>query len=378
MSAARIWTIPETVVDRAPNQLIEGPMTLSQPVFKPVTDADYTRLVSGQVCPHRAAVEWDSYAQMLGDRPIWRGKRLVYLGPDGQAPRAVLTLRQFHLRTMDFLWAEDNPVWIGAEPTVREEKELVDALGAYVRQKDPRQAFIRLSVLHHDDVEGLVPTCQDLCAHDATVFIDLSGDEAALRSRMKARGRRAVNKAGRVCEATVAEETDITEADFAAVGRVMEETAERDGFPAHTTSYYWNFFEHFRSRGLARLWVARIDGRPVNWAMFIIFGDFATYEIAASTPEAQRNYSPDLTLYTALLALQGDGVRLVDLVAVGTDFNPALRTLNQFKTKWNDEITPVSAPMELVLKPNRYRLMNKIVAVRDQVVARRSAADPQD
>ncbi|MGK2348261.1 lipid II:glycine glycyltransferase FemX [Actinomyces sp. W5033] len=333
--------------------------------FRPVTDEDYARLIAGSPYPHRASVEWDDYAALLPERAIWRGSRLAYL-PDGAArPRAVITLRQFHIHAMPFLWAEGGPVWVGQEPSAEEETAFAAALGQLVRSEDHAQAFVRFDVLHHEDVLGTVPACQELYAHDTTVVIDTTGTEDDLRARMKKRGRRDVNKAQRECPAVIAEETTtIDRAGFDELIAVMALTSERQGFSAHDAEHYWTFFTTFRDKGMARLFVGREDGRPVNWGLFIVRGDFATYEVAASTEEARRTGAPDLMLYTGLITLQADGVSAVDLVAVGSDYNPTLNTLNRFKTKWTTQTTRVPAPVEVVLKPLRYRVLTWLAARR--------------
>lgn len=335
-------------------------MPSSHAIFRPVTDDDYDELIAGQPYPHRASVAWDGYAATLPERELWNGSRVAYWPVGSTSPRAVLTLRQFHIRRMAFLWADGSPVWVGDEPTAAEEQALVDALRRWVATVDPTQSFIRLHVLHHEEVTGIVPTCQQIYGHDSTIIIDTTGTEEDLRARMKKRGRRDVNKAGRECRATVSEETAIDRAGFDQLIAIMHETADRQGFKDYDADHYWSFFTFFRDRGMARLFVGREEGRPVNWGMFIVRGDFATYEVAASSEEARRNYAPDLTLYTGLLALQADGVRAVDLVAIGSDFAPELSTLNNFKTKWTQEITRVPAPVEIVLRPRRYRFLNAL------------------
>lgn len=337
-------------------------MTTSTPAFRPITDAEYDSRLEGLVYPHRASTAWDDYAALLPERELWRGSRWAY-APAGEV-LAVLTLRQFRIHKMAFLWAEGSPVWLAGDPSAEQEQALVDALGPFVRATDHSQAFIRLAVLHHEDVTGIVPTCQQLYAHDSTVVIDTTGDEAALRSRMKKRGRRDVNKGLRESQIVVAEETMISREDFEDVIGVMHETAGRQGFHDHDADYYWTFLTHFRERGQARLWVGRLDGRPVNWGLAIIRGDFATWEVAASAPESRRQHGPDLTLYRALLDMQASGITLVDLAAIGSDYNPKLMPLNEFKTKWTEGTIRVAAPMEIVLKPARYRALNWLAARR--------------
>lgn len=328
--------------------------------FRAVSDEEYARLCAGTHVPHRASVEWDDYAVLLPERELWQGARTAWC-VDGR-PRALLTLRRFHIHRMPVLWAEGSPLWPGGDPTPEEERALVEDLRRWVSSVDPAQALVRLAVLHHEEVPGVVPTCQQLYAHDSTVVIDLDGDEEALRSRMKGRGRRGVNRSLRRTRVVVEEETGVDRTAFEEVYGVLHATAQRQGFHEHDVDYYWRFLTHFRDRGMARLWVGRVDGRAVNWGLAIIRGDFATWEVAASDDEGRRQHGPDVTLYRALLDLQASGVRTCDLAAIGSDDNPALMGLNEFKTKWATGVTRVGAPMELVLQPARHRLLNALAA----------------
>lgn len=333
------------------------PVDSTAAAIRPITNDAYTAVLGTQPYPLEETVAWDAYDELLPERELWKGTRWAwYSDPEQDAPRAVLTLRCFTLRTMHFLWCWSGPVWVGPEPAQDEEQRMVRELAAFVKREDASMSFIRLGLLHPNP-EAVMP-CQDLYFHDTTIMIDTTGDEAALRSRMKPRGRRDVNKGLRESPITVVDETDITREGFEELMGVIRETSERQGFSALRPEQYWTLFDVMRQQGMARLFVGREDGKAINWGLFLVNGTFAAYEVAATSERARRTHSADVLLFTGLLELQKSGVTLVDLVAIGSDYNPKLNPLNEFKTKWTKQVTRVGAPMEIILNPTRYRAMN--------------------
>ena len=77
-------------------------------------------------------------------------------------------------------------------------------------------------------------------------------------------GRRGVKRAERVAKeagVVIKDETGMDRATFDEVYRVLEETSERDGFTPHSADVYWTMLTTLGEQ--ARMYVARLDGRPV-------------------------------------------------------------------------------------------------------------------
>ena len=79
------------------------------------------------------------------------------------------------------------------------------------------------------EFEGSFPVLSTV-PYNETVYVDLTGGDEAVLTRMKKRGRRDVRKALRESPAACADETAQAMADFSEYYEVMVDTAHRDGF----------------------------------------------------------------------------------------------------------------------------------------------------
>lgn len=67
--------------------------------------------------------------------------------------------------------------------------------------------------------------------------------------------------------------------------------------------------------------------------------------------------------------LGGQGITEYDLMGIGSDFAPSLKGLNEFKTKFTEEITPVAAGHDVPIKKGFYTLLTLVKSVRDKLRA---------
>lgn len=328
--------------------------------FTAVTNEEFEALLSDQTYPHQLSPLWDDYTETLSERELWQGTRWVYDPQDGN-PKVALTLRLFTLRRMRFLWLQDGPVWVGATPSAVQEAQFLDRLRTFVRDTDGSIDFIRLNAFNVQPI--LTVPCQDLFFHDTTVVVSLEGDEAALLSRMKKRGRRDLSKAQRTGGVEVRDCTNATREEFESYLDIMDETSERQNFNSLSRDQYWNFVTTLRAAGALRLFVGFIDGKAVNWGLYTVHNGRAQYEVAAGNDQARQSGAANIVMWHAMCEFQKAGIRELDLVAIGSEYNPRLNSLNLFKTQWTKETTFVGQPMELVIHPLKYRLMNALARV---------------
>lgn len=325
--------------------------------FSRVSSDEFEELLAQQTYSHQVSPVWDEYTKHLPERELWQASRWVYQPEDG-TPAVAMTLREFTLRRMTFLWMQDGPVWVGRTPDRDEEQRFIERLGKFIAGADPRIAFIRFNAYHEH--AGLAQPCQDLFFHDTTVVISLEGEEADLLARMKKRGRRDLSRAQRLGGIEVRDCTDVEHEVFERYLDIMDETSERQNFTSLSRDQYWTFFSTMRELHAVRLYVGFLDDQPVNWGIFTIHNNRAQYEIAAGNEEARKAGAANLVVYRAMCDFQKEGIRELDLIAIGSDYNPRLNSLNLFKTQWTKETTYVGRPMELVLKPAKYTMMNTI------------------
>lgn len=343
-----------------------------------VTDIDEpTYLGTAQklgVClPIEQTPVWAAYEATVPGKTPWG---YLSFERDGE-PVAVMSLVDYQTHGYHFLRAHHGPVW-AFKPSDDDERELLCALKAHVRKRDPKVLFCRLGVLH--DLDCCRPTLSTL-PYDSTVVVDLAGGDDQILARMKARGRRDVRKALRESPITCRDESAQGAKDFSEYYAVMTETGERDGFtPAPQT----DFEAMLRILGPehARLYAGRLDdGTLACWAIDTISGPEAVHYYAAMRTDQMRNFVVDKLIYFEMCDLARLGCTSFDLMAVGSDFQPALRGLNTFKCKFANDIVPVAPDRDLPVNGPAYALLTGIKDVRGRIRERaekRRAKGPAD
>ncbi len=111
----------------------------------------------------------------------------------------------------------------------------------------------------------------------STLVVDLVGEEETLLARMHPKTRYNIRLAQK--KGVHVRPWD----DVEAFSRMMQETAARDGFAAHSPAYYRQAFELFRPSGSCELLVAEVEGRAVAALMVFARGRRAWYLYGAST-----------------------------------------------------------------------------------------------
>jgi lipid II:glycine glycyltransferase (peptidoglycan interpeptide bridge formation enzyme) len=299
---------------------------------------------------------WQEYEATIPDRTFWG-----YCAIEASSVEAVCAFMDYKTHGYHFLRAHHAPVW-AQKPSASEEQAALESLRTYARKKDKRLAFIRLCVLHE------LPLCRPVLSsvpYDATVIVDLRGGDEQILARMKPRGRRDVRKALRECNCTFADETEQAAACFDEYYYVMRQTAERDGFSPAPES---NYTEMMRCLGpdSCRLYVARSkeDHSVVCWEMDTISGTRAVRYYAATLSGKARNHVADALVYYALCELGRRGCLDMDLMAIGSDFSPSLKGLNEFKCKFAKEAASVAPDRDLPLRPLLYEALEKVKSLK--------------
>jgi lipid II:glycine glycyltransferase (peptidoglycan interpeptide bridge formation enzyme) len=160
-----------------------------------------------------------------------------------------------------------------------------------------------------------------------TRLLDLSVSEETLLKEMHEKTRyniRVASKHG----VTVRVGTD--EHDLRVFLALMEETAVRDGFASHPTSYLRATYEALASSGMARLRLAEHDGVVLAANMEIAYGDTVTYLHGASSSDARNVMAPFALHWEAIREAKREGYR-------GYDFwgaNPEARSAPFYKESW--------------------------------------------
>ncbi|NMM97722.1 lipid II:glycine glycyltransferase FemX [Bifidobacterium olomucense] len=297
---------------------------------------------------------WSAFQADIEGRTPW-GDYLIKR--DGQLI-AVISFIDFETHGYHYLRSMHGPAW-AVKPGEAEEREVIDAIVAMVRKTDNKVAFLRIDTWYTGGTQKVLSTVP----YDFTVVIDVTGGDDAILSRMKRRGRRDVRKSLRECPAEVSDETEQALADFTEYYDVMVETGERDGFrPAPMSDYS----DMIRALGAdhCRVFAARIEGRVVAWSIVTVNGTRAVRYYAGMRSEVMRLHVTDKLLYSECCILGAQGIADYDLMGIGSDFAPSLKGLNEFKTKFTEEITPVAPARDVPIKKLFYWALQTAQSVR--------------
>lgn len=277
---------------------------------------------------------------------------------DGNAIVAVVSLIDMETHGYHYLRAMHGPVW-KSKPDKRLEQAVVAELVDFVRTHDKHVAFLRIDTWSD---EGTYPVLSTV-PYNETVVLDITGGDEEVLARMKRRGRRDVRKALRESPATCADETEIATKDFADYYAVMVETARRDGFTPAPMSDYTDMIKALGPEH-CRVFGARIDGKVVAWTIVTLQGKTGVYYYASMLTSVKRQHVPDKLLYTVACALGQMGYEKLDLMGIGNDFAPSLKSLNEFKTKFADDTTTIAAGRDIPIKKLFYRSLRMLQDVR--------------
>lgn len=300
---------------------------------------------AGAALPIEQTELWSRFEATVPGRSPWGACEILRDG----SPLGYVSFIQYETHGYRYLRAHHAPVWV-AELDPSQEDEALAALAEHLRRRDGRQVFARIAVA--PELERCRETLSTV-PYDTTVVVDLTGGDEEILARMKPRGRRDVRKALRECPAECADETERALGSFDEYHALMRDTAERDGFFCAPL----DFFEAMiRTLGPehCRVFAGRIDGEVVTWAIDTVYEGRAVHYYAASKSGSARTHATDKLVYFECCALSALGATSFDLMGIGSERFPAIRSLNEFKTKFSKETVPVAPDRDLPLRPRLY------------------------
>lgn len=290
---------------------------------------------------------WARYQATIDDRTPWGG----FLIKDDDTLIAVISLTDFLTHGYHYLRSLHGPTWF-AKPDERLEREVIRELARKVHERDRKIVFLRINTW----TTALTKPALSTLPYDQTVIVDLSGGDEAILTRMRSRGRANVRKALRESPAVCADETEQASASFDEYYGVMVDTARRDGFQAAPMSDYLDMLRLLGPKH-CRLYASRIDGKVVNWCLVTLNDRKAVYYYGCMSSEVRRLRVPDKMFYHIFCDLGSKGYESLDMMGIGSDFCPSLKSLNQFKTKFAPEITQVAPGRDVPVRTTFYALL---------------------
>lgn len=117
--------------------------------------------------------------------------------------------------------------------------------------------------------------------------------------------------------------------------------------------------------GLAQVFVARLDGEPLAWALVATLGGSAAYKEGASLRDRPVPGASQLLQYEGMRWAIERGARTYDLVGVPhssrlDDRSDLRHGLGVFKRGFTKEVTDWVGAWDLVLRPRRYAVWQRI------------------
>jgi hypothetical protein len=307
----------------------------------------------GITAPIEQTSAWSTYQGFIADRTPWGSALIQRTGRSGENSEneiiGFIDFIDFQTHGYHFLRSAHGPV-LFEKPEADEEKAIIDAIRRYIRSVDKKQVFARFTIWNESSLTHPVLSS---VPYDQTVVIDTTGGDEAILARMRKRGRRDVRKALRESPAICSDETDKAMESFEEYYAIMVETAKRDHFTPASIETYSQMIEKLGKEHI-KVFAARIDGKVAAWSIITVNGDHAVRYYAAMLSEVMRLHVTDLLVYFECVALGKMGITSYDLMGIGDDFSPTLKGLNEFKTKFAEEITPVAPDRDVPLRTAFY------------------------
>jgi len=194
-----------------------------------------------------------------------------------------------------------------------------------------------------------------------TILVNLRGSDEEILSRMKQKCRYNIR---------LAEKKGITIRpwnDFNGFHNLMKVTGSRDGFGIHSLDYYTRTYELFHPYGMAEIFVAEFEGKPLAALMVFAHGRRAWYLYGASTDEERNRMPTYLLQWEAMRWARSQGAEEYDLWGVPDEDVSTLEAqfetridglwgVYRFKRGFGGEVLRASPAMDKVYNSLLYRL----------------------
>lgn len=326
-------------------------------------DAEQLRIAAAGAAalPLEQSSAWEPFMEAAGGR-CWGRLRWF----DGDTTIAVATFYETDIRGVKFLWARQGPVWL-KPVTPSREKELRQALRAFVRLHSPRIAFTRLHAWYRD--QDLHDPFQ-VIGYDRTVIIDgAKGDREAALALLPKAGKRLLRRSlKKMAEVgvTIQEETGLDRQAFEEFYQILVETAERDGFRPHPIEHYWTMLDAIGPEH-ARLFSARIEGELVGWDLIGVNDRQACAFYGASTQRGRQAQAIAGLDFEVACRLGEEGVLGLDLMGIHSPRTPQLFDVGRYKLQFANTYTDLAGLWDFPVKPLTYKSLQAAFRVKESL-----------
>ena len=216
-----------------------------------------------------------------------------------------------------FALCTHGPVWVG-EVSAEEKRAACGLLRKTLPLRWPR-----LLVLTPDEAAGPgLKGMSRVMTGDATVLVDLTRDEAAIKADMESSWRNKLNKAER--SDLVVQKAGTKPAQYRWLLEAEAKQRQKRGYramPLEMTEAWQDAkadgANGDKGAGIA-VFRADIKRDAAAGMLFLIHGARATYHVGWTSEEGRANAAHNLILWTAMKELKSRGVKVLDLGGVNT------------------------------------------------------------
>lgn len=170
-----------------------------------------------------------------------------------------------------------------------------------------------------------------------TWVVDLRGGQETVWKQMEGRARTAVRKAEKAGVTVREAHRD----DLDIYYLLHQETYRRTGVRPHPKDYFRVIWDGFLPKGLARVWIAELDGEPVAAENFGIYKQAAIYWTGAANAKGLDVEANSLLQWTAMRWMLNNGIEWYETGEAFPQFDSGkLKGVSDFKKSFGGRIYP--------------------------------------
>lgn len=296
---------------------------------------------------------WHRYdfQDMLATWPNSKDESFALTAPDEKQPLALVPLRRITKRAAKMLPVHaiesfGGPALRNGLGEARRRAVLAavhDEIGARMRRGICVEARISLPAmapaLRGENCPRVNPLLEIGCSNALTQtwVVGLRGGSDAVWKKMEGRARTAVRKAEKV--GVTAREA--TASDRHIYYRLHRETYRRTGVPPHSEAYFDMIWDRFLGNGLARVWIAELNGEAVAGENFGVYKQAAIYWTGAATAKGLEVEANSLLQWTAMQWMIDNGIEWYETGEAFPQFRGGKeKGLSDFKKSFGGHLYP--------------------------------------
>lgn len=219
----------------------------------------------------------------------------------------------------------------------------------------------------------------------ATIVIDLTQGEEALRANMRKKTRQLIRRAAQGGVEIV--EGDLS--DIESFYRTLSSAAELKGFPVHGQAFYQQAWKAFQGTGGIKLMLAKYEGQVVAAKIICIFVDKSMHLWGGTSRVGREVYASYLLQWESIKWAAAHGCRKCDLWGIPDEIGEMLKSgqeipkdrrdglwgVYSFKRGYGGEIEYFVGAYDYAYRPLLYKLATRILSRHSSVDAMASGLE---